>query len=87
MTNIADYIVGFYKSVRLHSKLGNLPPNAFEQKSAIKLPIAVSEKLDQHSNSRMRYLVNSQPEANIHHGFIFDIWGRLQIRRRRFNGC
>jgi transposase InsO family protein len=49
MTDIAEYIVGFYNSVRLHSKLGNLPPNAFEQKSAIKLPIAVSGKLDQHS--------------------------------------
>ena len=44
MTDIADYIVGFYNSVRLHSKLGNLPPNAFEQQSAIKQPIVVSEK-------------------------------------------
>jgi len=44
MTDIADYIVGFYNSVRLHSTLGNLPPNAFEQQSAIKQPIAVSEK-------------------------------------------
>jgi putative transposase len=44
MTDIADYIVGIYNSVRLHSKLGNLPPNAFEQKSAIKLPIAMSGK-------------------------------------------
>ena len=44
MTDIADYIVGFYNSVRLHSKRGNLPPNAFEQKSAIKQPIVVSEK-------------------------------------------
>ncbi len=44
MTDIADYIVGFYNSVRLHSKLGNLPPNAFEQQSAIKQPIDVSEK-------------------------------------------
>ena len=44
MTDIADYIVGFYNSVRLHSKLGNLPPNAFEQQSAIKQPISVSEK-------------------------------------------
>jgi len=44
MTDIADYIVGFYTSVRLHSKLGNLPPNAFEQQSAIKRPIVVSEK-------------------------------------------
>jgi len=43
MSDIADYIVGFYNSVRLHSKLGNLPPNAFEQQSAIKQPIVVSE--------------------------------------------
>ena len=26
--DIADYIVGFYNSIRLHSKLGNLSPNA-----------------------------------------------------------
>ncbi len=42
MTDIADYIIGFYNSVRLHSTLGNLPPNAFEQLSAVKQPIAVS---------------------------------------------
>lgn len=44
MKDIADYIVGFYNSVRLHSKLGNLPPNAFEQQSATKQPIDVSGK-------------------------------------------
>ena len=44
MTDIADYLVGFYNSVRLDSKLDNLPPNAFEQQSAIKQPIVVSEK-------------------------------------------
>lgn len=43
MTDIADYIVGFYNSVRLHSKLGNLPPNAFEHQSAITQPIDVCE--------------------------------------------
>ena len=43
MSDIADYIVGFHNSVRLHSTLGNLPPNAFEQKSAINRPIDVSE--------------------------------------------
>ena len=46
LTDIADYIVGyivgFYNSVRLHSTLGNLPPNAFKQQSAINQPIAVS---------------------------------------------
>ena len=42
-TDIADYIVCFYNSVRLHSKLGNLPPNAFEHQSAIKQPIGVCE--------------------------------------------
>jgi len=44
MNDIADYIVSFYNSQRLHSKLGNLPPNAFEQKSAIKQPICLCEK-------------------------------------------
>jgi transposase InsO family protein len=32
--DIADYIVAFYNNVRLHSALGNLPPNAYEQKMA-----------------------------------------------------
>ena len=41
--DIADYIVGFYNAVGLHSKLGNLSPNAFERESAIQQPIDVSE--------------------------------------------
>ena len=44
MSDLADYIVAFYNSVRLHSKLGNLPPNAFEPQSAINQPVAMSEK-------------------------------------------
>jgi len=44
ITDVADYIVNFYNPVRLHSKLGNLSPNAFEQKSATQQPIDVSEK-------------------------------------------
>jgi len=44
MTDIADYIVGFYNSKRLHSKLGNLPPNVYEQQLATTLSIDVSEK-------------------------------------------
>ena len=44
MNDIAHYIVSFYNSHRLHSKLGNLPPNAFEQKSAIKQLIGLCEK-------------------------------------------
>ena len=43
MTDVADYIVGFYNSTRLHSTLGNLSPNAFEHKSATQHPIEVSE--------------------------------------------
>jgi transposase InsO family protein len=43
MTNVADYIVGFYNCERLHSKLGNLSPNAFERESAIQQLIDVSE--------------------------------------------
>lgn len=42
--DVADYIVNFYNSVRLHSTLGNLPPNLYEQKSADNKPILVSEK-------------------------------------------
>jgi putative transposase len=41
--DVADYIVGFYNNVRLHSTLGYLPPNAYELKSAAKSPIDVSE--------------------------------------------
>lgn len=39
----ADYIVGLYNSTRLHFKLGNLSPNAFERESAAQHPIDVSE--------------------------------------------
>lgn len=42
--DIADYIVGFYNSRRLHSTLGNLPPNAYERNQADKQPISVSIK-------------------------------------------
>jgi len=41
--DVIEYIIGFYNNVRLHSTLGYLPPNAFELKSAAKLPITVSE--------------------------------------------
>lgn len=34
--DVTDYIVNFYNAARLHSTLGNLPPNAFEQETAIK---------------------------------------------------
>ncbi|MFZ3166031.1 MAG: integrase core domain-containing protein, partial [Candidatus Methanoperedens sp.] len=42
MTDIADYIVGFYNNVRLHTSLGYQPPTTYERKQA-KQPIAVSE--------------------------------------------
>ena len=41
--DIADYIVGFYNSIRLHSKLGNLSPNAFERESTSKKSIKLYE--------------------------------------------
>ena len=41
--DIADYIVGFYNSTRLHSKLRNLSPNAFERESTPKKPVKLSE--------------------------------------------
>ena len=31
--DIADHIVGCYNSIKLHSKLGNMSPNAFERES------------------------------------------------------
>lgn len=40
--DIADYIVAFYNSVRLHSTLGYLPPNAYERKTATHQPMIVS---------------------------------------------
>lgn len=42
-SDIADYIAGFYNSVRLHSKLGNMSPNAFERESTPKKPIELTE--------------------------------------------
>jgi len=41
--DVTDYIVGFYNNTRLHSKLGYLPPTAYERKMADKQPIDVSE--------------------------------------------
>ncbi|MNF03702.1 hypothetical protein D3C80_2030730 [compost metagenome] len=42
--DMTDYIVGFYNSRRLHSKLGYQPPAAFERQSTGKAPILVSGK-------------------------------------------
>ena len=41
--DIADYIVGLSNSIRLHSKLGNLSPNAFERESTSKKSIELPE--------------------------------------------
>ncbi len=41
--DITDYIVGFYNSIRLHSKLCNMSPNAFERESISKKSIKLSE--------------------------------------------
>ncbi len=38
-----DHLVGVCDSIRLHSKLGYLPPNVYEQQMAEKQPIPVSE--------------------------------------------
>lgn len=42
--DIADYMVGFYNQIRLHSKLRYQSPNAYEQAMAEKGLIEVSEK-------------------------------------------
>jgi putative transposase len=44
MRDVTDYIVNFYNSRRLHSKLGYLSPNDYERKMTEKQPILVSEK-------------------------------------------
>lgn len=41
--DIADYIVGFYNTARLHSKLGYLSPSRYEHQAVAKQPIDVSE--------------------------------------------
>ena len=41
--DVADHIDGFYNVVRLHSKLGNFSPNAFERESTSKKPIKLSK--------------------------------------------
>jgi len=43
ITDVVDYIVGFYNCKRLHSKLGNLSPKASERESTKHQPIDVSE--------------------------------------------
>ena len=43
INDIADGVVGFYNNIRLHSKLGNLPPNAFERESTSKKLVSLSE--------------------------------------------
>lgn len=43
MRDVTDYIVGFYNSVRLHSKLSYLSPTAYEWNMAEKHLIGVSE--------------------------------------------
>ena len=42
-SDIADYILSFYNGVRRRSRLGNLPPIAFEHQSAITQAIGVCE--------------------------------------------
>jgi putative transposase len=41
--DIANCIVGFYNSIKQHSKLGNMSPNAFERESTSKKSIEMSE--------------------------------------------
>lgn len=43
ISDVTDYIVGFYNSKRLHSTLGYLPPNGYERNMAEQQPVSVSE--------------------------------------------
>ena len=47
--DIADYLVGFYNGIRLHSNLGNLSPNAFKRELMSK-KTASCPKLFTHSS-------------------------------------
>ena len=47
--DVADYIVGFYNCVRLHSKLGNLPPNAFSNNWQLNNVFVYPKKLDHYT--------------------------------------
>ena len=42
MSDVFDHIIGFHNSMQLHSKRGNLQPNAFECESAIQLSTDMS---------------------------------------------
>ncbi len=48
-SDVADYILGFYNATRLHSKLGNLSPNAFERESTSKNLSRCLKLLDHHN--------------------------------------
>ena len=43
VADVADYVVDFYNSIKLHSKLNNLLLNAFERRSTSKKAIQLSE--------------------------------------------
>ena len=49
INDIADYIVGFYNAVRLHSKLGNMSANALERESTPEKSTELSELLDHYN--------------------------------------
>ena len=57
--DIAGYIVGFYNSIRLHSNLDNMSPNAFERESTSKKPIELSEITWPPHSVFVRYTVNA----------------------------
>ena len=42
ISDVADHIIGFYNSIRPHSKLGNMSPNAFKRESTSTKSIKMS---------------------------------------------
>ena len=50
--DIADHIVGFYNSLRLHSKLCNLSPKAFERESISKKLSNCPKLLDRYTMAK-----------------------------------
>ena len=43
VADVADCVFNFYNSIKLHSKLNNLLPNAFKRESTSKKAIKLSE--------------------------------------------
>ena len=72
INDIADYMVGFYNNIRLHSTLGNMSPNAFERESTSKNLSSCLKLLDHYkpSNTISPFRVSQTPSNIIPKFFV-----------------